>query len=273
MSSASKASQQHLTTSCSPEMVASLRLPSARGVKSPSHRPELVGKQFGMVKVISPNIIRKGGTYTHRYLLVECVRCGKRKEVSYDNLMRGKSKGCQPCTTSEDVIYHWLRKRMAAAKFRCTDPKSKQWMRYGGRGIGFEFTSVRAAVEWIMGNIVVPDSPTPDLDIGRVDNNRGYAPGNLRFVSRHENNVNKEHTPKVSVAGSRQAPIPHAMHLFREAYPEVRYADHTLKRLLRTLTAEEIAHRFFTLPSCKPKGKYGTFLTPDPETVLRYQEN
>jgi hypothetical protein len=56
-------------------------------------------------------------------------------------------------------------------------------------------------------------------------------------------------------------------------YPEVKYADATLKRLMYHFTDAEIADRFFNLPSCKPKGVYGTFSTPDPSIVSRYLES
>jgi hypothetical protein len=90
------------------------------------------------------------------------------------------------------------------------------------------------------------------MELDRINNNKGYAPGNLRFVLRRLNVANQERCRSI------------AFHQFRQDYPEVRYADNTLRDMLcRGLTPEQIVERWGQ-PSCKPKGLYGTFSTADP---------
>ena len=65
------------------------------------------------------------------------------------------------------------------ARKRCKDPKNKYWKWYGGRGINFckEWDdSFRAFLE-----SVGPKS-SKELTLDRTDNDRGYEPGNCRWV-------------------------------------------------------------------------------------------
>jgi hypothetical protein len=77
----------------------------------------------------------------------------------------------------------------AGAKQRCTNPNSLAYSNYGGRGIEFKFPSVRAFAEWVLDNLGVRPSPFHSLD--RIDNDRHYEPGNLRWASRSEQARNK----------------------------------------------------------------------------------
>ena len=75
------------------------------------------------------------------------------------------------------------------AKQRCTNPNSIGYSNYGGRGITFDFPSVRAFAEWVLDNLGCKPSDTHSLD--RIDNSRGYEPGNLRWATRVEQARNK----------------------------------------------------------------------------------
>jgi hypothetical protein len=92
------------------------------------------------------------------------------------------------------------------------------------------------------------------MQLDRIDNDGHYEPGNLRWSTQQQN-----------LAHTRKRPLSAARDRFRQLYPEVRYADSTLRRLIgEGMTFEEIEDRFHNLDSFKPKGKYGTFSTPDP---------
>lgn len=95
-----------------------------------------------------------------------------------------------------------------------------------------------------------------EMQIDRINNDGHYEPGNLRYLSGKQNQANKR--------GPRST---QKLHAFREAHPEIRYSDATLRRLLTEgLTPEQIVDRF-NRPSAKPKGVYGTFSTPDPDIL------
>lgn len=76
--------------------------------------------------------------------------------------------------------------------YRCTDPRSKSWHNYGGRGITI-------CPEWRESFVVFKDwalanGYAPGLEIDRADNNAGYSPTNCRFVTRKENASNRRDT-------------------------------------------------------------------------------
>ena len=126
-------------------------------------------------------------------LEVRCVcTCGKKRNVLLKDLKQGKSKACGNCavrprfyTTQED-------KKLARAinqwKVRCCFPGATGFKYYGGRGIRFKFASVKEAVAWVKNNI---GYPPPGLSIDRIDNERHYEPGNLRWATRSEQSFNR----------------------------------------------------------------------------------
>ena len=74
------------------------------------------------------------------------------------------------------------------ARKRCTEPKNAAWPRYGGRGITMCDRWLNDVAAFIndMGA-----KPSPKHELDRIDNNKGYAPGNCRWVERTVNNRNR----------------------------------------------------------------------------------
>jgi hypothetical protein len=77
----------------------------------------------------------------------------------------------------------------SSAKQRCTNPNDQGFSNYGGRGIAFKFPSIRAFAEWVLDNLGV--RPECSYSIDRIDNNRHYEAGNLRWATRTEQARNK----------------------------------------------------------------------------------
>lgn len=73
-------------------------------------------------------------------------------------------------------------------RLRCTDPEHPAFDNYGGRGITVcdRWLNSPAAFIEDMG-----PRPSPAHEIDRIDNDRGYEPGNCRWVTRSENCRNR----------------------------------------------------------------------------------
>jgi hypothetical protein len=81
--------------------------------------------------------------------------------------------------------------RISAVIVRCTNPKSVVYPDYGGRGITVYAPWIEQRVEFLRYLVELDGWDQPELQLDRIDNNRGYEPGNLRFVTRSQNMSNK----------------------------------------------------------------------------------
>lgn len=85
-----------------------------------------------------------------------------------------------------------------AIKDRCLRVSSKDFHRYGGAGIAM-------APEWIddfqafFGHIGL--SPSPKHQVDRIDNARGYFPGNIRWASPKEQCMNRRNSKRWTIKG------------------------------------------------------------------------
>jgi hypothetical protein len=130
-----------------------------------------------------------------------CSRCGLSKPLTAFNRHRLRKAGldsrCKECNaeTGKD----WYRRRQQdtnglystymGMKGRCYTPTHQNFAFYGGRGITVcdeWLKDFGAFVSWARSN-----GYRPDKQLDRIDNDKGYSPGNCRFVSVAENQRNK----------------------------------------------------------------------------------
>jgi hypothetical protein len=80
----------------------------------------------------------------------------------------------------------------AAMIQRCENPNNPRYPQYGGRGIRVApaFHDFRTFIRH------VGRRPKKRMMLDRIDNDRGYVPGNLRWATRKESHDNQRHGKK-----------------------------------------------------------------------------
>ena len=86
------------------------------------------------------------------------------------------------------TIQGHLRTVWRAMLQRCNDPKHRKYKNYGARGIKVEFTCFSDFFNYVVKEL---KADPRGLTIDRIDNDGHYQRGNIRFVSRAENNRNR----------------------------------------------------------------------------------
>lgn len=83
-------------------------------------------------------------------------------------------------------------------KRRCNAPQSKNYHRYGGRGVKVceEWSDYEAFSAWAMAN-----GYKHGLTLDRVENDKGYSPENCRWATMKEQQNNRGNNQKITIDG------------------------------------------------------------------------
>lgn len=152
----------------------------------------------------------------NRRFLCRC-QCGTEREVCLSSLVAGSSKCCgcvgdQKTSERNKIPADRNPSRIKISnlpeyvswshiKARCLNPKSKSWGDYGGRGITIcdEWRNDFFAFYHHVGS-----RPSSDHSIGRIDNEKGYEPGNVRWETDIQQANNKRDSHFVVIDGVRK---------------------------------------------------------------------
>lgn len=144
--------------------------------------------------------------FGERVWLVRCD-CGNEQQVAQTKVKHKVSCGCRRSPRSHGFAAKDKSARppeygvWCDIKKRCSNPKHRRFKDYGGRGISVHprwATSFLAFLE-DMGR-----RPSSLHEIDRVDNDRGYEPGNCRWVTASENCSNKRNNVLLTHDGRTQ---------------------------------------------------------------------
>lgn len=170
--------------------------------------PFPVGARFGNLSVIEwgRRHSEETGRSTGFHPRVRCD-CGFEFWTTRHKLLGGHTSRCKYCHERSFRPKRYLKfesampdentrarllNRLYAAINRCSNPRDRAYANYGGRGI-------RVASEWIADKSLflrhvrtLEGCDDPERQMDRIDNDRGYEPGNIRFATPGENVRNRD---------------------------------------------------------------------------------
>ena len=164
---------------------------------------DLTGQKFGKLTAIKPVGKSKHGNYCW---LCKCD-CGNEKVIASASLLNGGTKSCGCLLISARIenikkangFYHGHNKKRLhriyrCMIYRCTNPKSKDFNYYGGRGITVceEWKSSYESFEkWAFSHGYDENAKQGECTLDRIDVNGNYEPSNCRWVTMIEQSNNK----------------------------------------------------------------------------------
>lgn len=163
------------------------------------------GQRFGRLIVLKESLQTSKG----RFILVQCD-CGTIKEVGLANLHHIVSCGCFKRENTSRVHTthgfsirghpeHYLYGLWTGIKRRCyCKSDTENYANYGGRGINMcdvwkdNFLEFREYVLKTIGH-----RPDKAHSLDRIDNSGNYAPGNIRWLTKKQQNRNRRSNVKL----------------------------------------------------------------------------
>ena len=164
-------------------------------MEMPRHTQDLRGNRFGRLLVIERAPERA------RYALWRCLcDCGNVTVVASASLRLGRTKSCgcwrREMAAAKKTTHGYTGRHSRgryrlytlwnAMKQRCLNSNQRYYERYGGRGI----TTCDRWLEFANFLADMGEPPSGEHTLVRIDDNRGYEPGNVRWAIRRKQRVN-----------------------------------------------------------------------------------
>ncbi len=158
---------------------------------------DLVGRRFGLLTVLSV-LPRELWKSSHSEWLCQCD-CGNTTTVRGTSLKTGNTKSCGCIRKNAKKKNHNHAEMRSGTynswnmmKQRCTNSKRADYKNYGGR----QPNPVTIYEPWLeFDNFLADMGERPDWATGgidRIDSEKGYTPGNCRWVDKHTQSMNRK---------------------------------------------------------------------------------
>lgn len=179
---------------------------------------DIIGKKYYRLTIvgeIEDKIYhRYGRDIRVRRIVCQC-ECGNLVNLQLGSFGRSKYKSCgclknemvrqriKKYNTTHGESKSRLHSKWASIKERCNNPKCKSFQDYGGRGIKLEsyFDDYVNFRNYVMSLPNYDKVEELKLTLDRIDNEKGYERGNLRWVDRKRQNRNKRTNRLITYKG------------------------------------------------------------------------
>jgi hypothetical protein len=164
-------------------------------------------------------VLKQGDKYARLTVIKECGRsgdgkvlwkcrcdCGKTAVVSGKSIHSGRTRSCGCLMRDTSALTHKTHGMSQTPEYkswqsmiqRCEYPSQKCYKHYGGRGIKVH-ESWRHSFENFLRD--VGPKPSPKHELERLNNNKGYEPGNVVWATRYEQLRNNRRNRLVTIDG------------------------------------------------------------------------
>lgn len=153
---------------------------------------------FGLLTYLEDAGVNRHGKKLWR---LRCV-CGDETVAVASQVRTGRTQSCGHLKSAGNNRTHGSRNSRLYTiwcnmKARCGNKNVAAYKNYGARGI-------MVCQEWMAFQVFAKDvgePPTPTATLDRVDNGRGYEPGNVRWAERHVQARNTRQNVQVTIDG------------------------------------------------------------------------
>lgn len=168
----------------------------------------LTGKVFGRLEVVDESYMKDFGSYRKRVVTCRCT-CGVETLVVVSQLCSGKTKSCGCLMRDVNRTLHTTHGMKGTKEHRAWKSiKTRTGNASSGCAHNYMLRGISMSKEWLgpegfqkFFNEIGP-APSANHSVDRIDNDRGYEPGNIRWATRSEQNRNTRQVRFVEYEGA-----------------------------------------------------------------------
>ncbi len=163
-------------------------------------------KDFSLTLIADLGMLYPTNTSTTlvRYGIFICPRCSKEMTSPVTAIKQNKIQTCKPCGhMTHGLKHHILYEVWKNMIYRCYNSKSREFERYKDRFVSEEFKNITIFINYIETLPNYINRKKENLSLDRIDNNKNYERGNLRWATKTVQVQNTKKLRKTNTSGYR----------------------------------------------------------------------